>query len=128
MSSQIFTHLLVFLLVCADFTYSKVHYITPSPNVLECTSQSRRFDISETTFVSIRGLHFIGRGGNTVTQVDQFVIEDTIFQGVEGRGTALVLNVVSDASIVRSAFISNTNGSRFEHYIHFSASSEDQYY
>ena len=133
----------MFLLVCADFTYSKVHYITPSPNVscpqeescltlsqfaansssyhetnisllflpgshsldrelsltyvdifsmtkdaqenetvfIECTSQSGRFDINETTFASIRGLHFIGCGGNTVTQVDQFVLEDTIFQG-----------------------------------------------
>ena len=95
---------------------------------VECISRSGRFDINVTTFVSIMGLHFIGCGSNTVTQVKQFVLEDTIFQGVEGGGTALVLNVVSDASIVRSAFISNTNGSRFEHYIHFSASSEDQYY
>lgn len=55
------------------------------------------------------------------------MLEDTIFQSAEGRGTALVLNVVSNASIVRSAFLSNTNGSRYEHYIHFSAGLEHQY-
>ena len=88
---------------------------------VECINQLGRFDVNETTFASIRGLHFTGCGGNTTNQVDRFVLEDTIFQGVEGRGTALVLNVVSTASIVRSAFISNTNGSRFKHHINFAA-------
>ena len=174
-------HPLVFLLVCADFTYSKILYITPSLNVscpqdhhhthpcptlsqfaaysssyqvnetnislfflpgkhsldrelsltyadnflmtknaqdydlviIECARQKERFYIKETTFASIKCLHFIGCGGNTVIRVDQFVIEDTIFQGVEGRGTALVLNVVFDASIVRSYFLSNTHDEDF---------------
>ena len=186
------SHIFILLLVCAGFTYSKVHHISPSPRIscpqeescltlsqfatntssyhvnetsisllflpgnhsldrelsltyannfsltkdiqdnetvfIECTSQSGRFDINETTFASIKGLHFIGCGGNTVTQVDRFMLEDTIFQGVEGRGTALVLNVVSNASIVRSAFLSNTDGTISEHYLHFNASLIDRYY
>ena len=34
---------------------------------IECVSQSGRFNISETAFASIKGLHLIGCGGNTVT-------------------------------------------------------------
>ena len=73
----------------------------------ECGSQSGRFNISETTFTMIKNLHFIGCGGNKIGQVEQFTVEDTIFEGVEGRGTALVLNQVTDASIAKSSFLSN---------------------
>ena len=70
---------------------------------VECSSQSGKFNISETTLAVIKDLHFIGSGGNRVSQVEQFIVEDTTFQGVEGRGTALVLNEVTDASIERSS-------------------------
>ena len=83
---------------------------------VECDSQSGRFNISETTSATVQCLHFIGCGGNRVSQVEQFIVEDTIFQGVEGRGTALVLNEVSAASIVRSLFHSNTHSSTFENH------------
>ena len=82
---------------------------------VECGSQSGRFNISETTFVMTKDLHFIGCGGNRVSQVEQFIVEDTIFEGVEGRGTALVLNEVTDANIARSSFLSNVHASTFEH-------------
>ena len=84
---------------------------------VECGSQSGRINISETTFAMIRDLHFIGCGGNRVSQVEQFIVEDTIFEGVEGWSTALTLNEVTDASIVRSSFLSNTyhHGSTFKH-------------
>ena len=83
---------------------------------VECDGQSGRFNISETTFATVQCLHFIGCGGNRVSQVEQFIVEDTIFQGVEGRGTALVLNEVSAASIARSLFHSNTHSSTFENH------------
>ena len=60
-------------------------------------------------------LHFVGCGGNRVSQAEQFIVEDTIFQGVEGRGTVLLLNEVKAANITRSSFISNTHGSTFEY-------------
>ena len=81
---------------------------------LECGSESGRFNISETTFAMIKDLHFVGCGGNKVSQVEQFIVEDTIFEGVEGRGTALMLNEVTDASIARSSFLSNIHASIFE--------------
>ena len=64
---------------------------------IKCGSQSGRFNISETTFAIIKDLHFVGCGGNcySVSQMEQFAVEDTIFEGVEGRGTALVLNQVT---------------------------------
>ena len=40
--------------------------------------------------------------------------EDTIFEDVEGRGTALVLNEVVDASIENYSFHSNVHASTFE--------------
>ena len=80
---------------------------------VECGSQSGRFNISETTFATIKGLHFVGYGGNKVSQVEQFIVEDTIFEGVQGRGTALVLNEVNDASVAKNPFLSNTRGSTF---------------
>ena len=83
---------------------------------VECGSQSGKFNISETTFAMINDLHFVGCGGNKVSQVKQFIVEDTIFEGVEGRGTALVLNQVTDASIIRSSFLSNVHASTFEHH------------
>ena len=87
--------------------------------MIECPSQSERFIVNETTFVAIKGLHFIGCGGNTVTSVEKFNIENTIFQGVagEGRGTALVLREVNFIKITDCSFISNTPGVNSErHY------------
>ena len=161
---------LVFLLVGAVSAQTKVHYITPSPDILcpedpcltlsqfaaessnhtgyisliflpgkhtlnrelilsgadnftmasqenetvmiECMSPNERFVVYDTTFASIKGLHFIGCGGNTVTTVEELVVEGTIFQGVEGegRGTALVLNKVNFTKIIECLFISNTHG------------------
>ena len=66
---------------------------------IKCMSQSGRFILNETTFALVKGLHFIGCGGNTVTQVKQFILEDTIFHGMEGGDMALVLNEVADVSL-----------------------------
>ena len=41
---------------------------------VECGSQSERINISETTFTMIKDLHFIGCGGNRVSQVEQKII------------------------------------------------------
>ena len=81
---------------------------------VECNNRSGRFDISETTSVLIKGLNFVGCGGNRASQVDRFIVEDTIFQGIESRGTALLLMNVTAASIARSSFLSNKHGPYFE--------------
>ena len=91
---------------------------------VECGSQSGRFNISETTVAAIKDLHFVGCGGNKVSQVEQFIVEDTIFEGVEGRGTALVLNEVTDASIARSSFLSNIHASIFDAISSFASDQE----
>ena len=81
---------------------------------VECGSQSGMFNISETKLAMIKDLHFIGCRGNGVSRVEQFIVEDTTFEGVEGRGTALVLNEVTDASIATSSFLSNKHASTLE--------------
>ena len=166
--------LLLFLLAYADFTYSKVHYITPSLDspcpqyaspcltlsqfaanssdnetdlsllflpgnhtldqelllvhghnfsmskcakdnetvFVKCNSQLGRFDISETTYVSIKSLTFIGCGGNRVSQVTSLIIADSTFQEVLEKSTVLVINEVNATNIERSQFLNNTH----EHY------------
>ena len=165
--------LLVFLLVYADVTYSKVHYITPTPNgpcpknsscltlsqfaanssssindtdihvsllflpgnhtldrelllsqvnnfsmtkdgldnetvFVECSTHYGRFRISETTSVSVKDLHFISCGSNSVSQVKWLTITGTMFQDVQNRNTVLELNEVSNATIVETRFLSNS--------------------
>ena len=78
---------------------------------LECTDSSARFRISQIRFVSIKSVHFIGCGSNTLDQVDSFFATDTSFQGLglrdEPRGTALILLEVISATIVKSLFLNN---------------------
>ena len=88
--------------------------------MIECLHQSERFVLYETTFAAIKGLYFIGCGGNIVSAVEELAIQDTTFQGAEreGRGTALVLNEVNYTKIIRSSFISSTHGATSKrHYV-----------
>ena len=75
---------------------------------IECKNESGRFIISETTFVAVKKLNFIGCGDNSVIQVVELVVEDTTFKSVKGQGTGLVLNNVTTAHITSSLFIHNT--------------------
>ena len=77
--------------------------------IIECFLKLGHFNINDTVFVSIRGLHFIGCGGNSITLVEELEVEDSIFQGVEGRGTALKLKDIASTIIVRSFFLSNSH-------------------
>ena len=97
----------------------------PGNVFVECVNQLGRFNISMTTFAVIKGLHFIGCGGNRVSQVEQFIVEDTIFQGVEGRGTALERNELLTILAALTSLSTNTHGSTFEHY-GFSPNSSNQ--
>ena len=76
---------------------------------IKCSTKSARFHISNTTFVSMKGLNFVDCGSNTITIVEELVVEDSVFWGVERMGTGLVLKTVSGASIVRSSFNYNIN-------------------
>ena len=75
---------------------------------VECSTHSGRFHISDTIFVSIKDLQFIGCGSNIVSQVKWLTIADSTFQDVYDGNTVLMLNEVSNAIIVRSSFFSNS--------------------
>ena len=77
---------------------------------VECICHLGRFNISEATFVSIKGLHFIGCGSNRAFQVTRLTIADSIFQDVEDNNTVLELNRVDIANVERSQFLNNTIG------------------
>ena len=84
--------------------------------IVECSSNSGRFFISDTAFFSVKGIRFVRCGDNTVNRVEQLVIEDSIFESVKGRGTALALRMVVGASIIRSSFLFNIHSGALEHY------------
>ena len=77
--------------------------------ILECSSQSGSFDISESTFVLIKDIRFIGCRINLFNNIENLVIEDSTFQGVQPSYSALVLLEVTSASILSCVFLFNTH-------------------
>ena len=66
---------------------------------------SARLQLATITEVYISGFQLIGCTRNTMTSVEQFVLEDAIFQqGEYSYGTLLTLHEVTRASIVASTF------------------------
>lgn len=79
--------------------------------IVVCTYRSGRFVISDTAYVSIQGIHFIGCSGNKVSHVGKLIFRDAIFQGIKDNvtGRVLELNMVADATMVHSSFFFNSN-------------------
>ena len=50
---------------------------------IKCISGTEKFMINEASSALIRGLHFVGCGGNRVTMTKELTVEDTIFEGTE---------------------------------------------
>ena len=73
---------------------------------IECGRQGR-LSIGETTFASMMNLHFIGCGGIRFSQVEQFIVEDSVFLSMEGRLTTLILNNVTSAKIESISYFSH---------------------
>ena len=97
----------------ANLTLSNVDkFVIKSENStaqIKCTKFSH-IHFSQSQYIHITDLEFIGCGGNQVKHVEELVIQDTNFKGQENSGTALEL-VETTAQIVNSTFISNRKGS-----------------
>ena len=78
---------------------------------IKCTSYSHNIHFSQLHSVHITNLEFIGCGGNQVQYVEEFVVEDTKFEGKQNSGTALEL-LETTAWIVNSTFVSNRGSFR----------------
>ena len=70
---------------------------------IKCTSNSH-IQFSQSQYILITDLEFIGCGGNKVENVDEFVVQDAMFKGQENSGTALELTAVT-AQIINSTFL-----------------------
>ena len=73
-----------------------------------CASDSH-IHFSQSQYIHIYNLEFNGCGGNQVRDVEQFVVEDTKFEGRDNSGAALELNRTT-AQIINSTFVSNSKG------------------
>ena len=76
---------------------------------IKCTSDSN-FHFSQTQSIHITNLEFIGCGGNQVNHVEEFLVNNTKFEGQNNSGTALKL-IATTAQIINSIFVSNRKGS-----------------
>ena len=79
---------------------------------IKCTNDSC-MHFSQSQYIHITNLEFIGCGGNLVEEVEEFMVQNAKFEGQENSGTALEL-VETTAQIVNSTFVSNRNGSHRE--------------
>ena len=75
---------------------------------IKCTSDSS-MHFYQSQSIHITNLEFIGCGGNQVRYVEEFMVEDTKFEGQENSETALKL-IETTAQIVSSTFLSNRKG------------------
>ena len=75
---------------------------------IKCTIESA-MQFYQSQCIHIANLEFIGCGGNKVRHVEEFVVEDTKFEGQENSSTALEL-IETTAQIVNSTFLSNRKG------------------
>ena len=77
-----------------NLTLSNVdNFVMKSENTtahIKCTNDSS-VHFSQSQYIHITNLEFIGCGGNQVRQIEEFVVEGTKFEGRENSGTALEL-------------------------------------
>ena len=93
---------------------SKLSLHGTSNTVIMCHG-SGRFELSNTPFICISTLTFIGCPGNSVDSVHQFTLEDSSFIGQDNApGTALEL-VNTTANLNRNKFISNSGKQNKRH-------------
>ena len=71
-----------------------------------------RFTFYEVSTVEIGGVKFIGCGNSSVTRANIFTLWNSTFVGVNGSGTALVLNQTTAVNITECSFLFNTQGSK----------------
>ena len=75
---------------------------------IKCASDSA-MHFYQSQSIHIANLEFIGCGGNQVRHVEEFIVEDTKFEGQENSGTALEL-IETTVQIINSTFLSNKQG------------------
>ena len=77
--------------------------------IVNCSS-SAWFKFSVCDHVEISHVQFNGCAGNKVESVSDFTVTFSFFMGLNGSGSALVLNNTSKVKIIHCYFISNTGG------------------
>ena len=75
---------------------------------IKCASDSA-MHFYQSQSIHITNLEFIGCGGNQVRHVEEFIVEDTKFEGQENSGTALEL-IETKVQIINNTFLSNKQG------------------
>ena len=81
---------------------------TDSSATIACTS-SAFLSFEDIKQVYIHNVNFVGCGGNLVKNVDEFILQETTFEGVQNSATALTV-VNTTADIIDCTFVRNQFG------------------
>ena len=76
---------------------------------IKCTNYSH-IDFSQSQYILITNLEFVGCGGNQVKYIEGFMVQNAKFTGEENTRTVLIL-IETVAQIINSTFVSNKKGS-----------------
>jgi predicted outer membrane repeat protein len=89
-----------------------LYSLTDSSATIECAS-SGFISFEDIERVYIHNVNFVGCGGNLVKNVDEFILQETTFEGVRNSGTALtIMNTTAD--IIDCTFVRNQFGTVME--------------
>ena len=102
----------------SDVSVSNISYLSIFPkssfkgsqNPIIICWRNANFKFDNVEHLLMRNLKFVGCGKNRLYSVSQFLIEGSIFLGINGSGTALEI-VDTNASIINCSFIFNKAGS-----------------
>ena len=93
----------------ANLTVSDVNNMSITSNgshtAIVCMNHSY-INLNHSQSIHISNLDFFGNGGITVLNVDEFVLQNAVFDGQEKTGTSLSL-IESTANIINCSYISN---------------------
>ena len=90
----------------------KLYSLTNSSATIECTSSSF-LSFENIQRVCIHNVNFIGCGGNLVRNVEEFILQETTFEGQRNSRTALTL-INTTVDIIDCAFVRNQFGTVME--------------
>ena len=94
-------------LMIKSIRYLGIQESSHSDTSITC-SQSGTFTVEDIDVVYVRGLVLLGCMNNDITLVKQFTLEDCRIDGQGRNGTALTMDKIASAEIVKSSFSSYT--------------------
>ena len=97
-----------FSVSCINRLHMITNTISGDAHTISCQNQVS-FHLENVTELWMKGLKFIGCGGNTFTRIKNFVMENSTFEGQNSSSTALGI-LETNLKVINISFLSNRVG------------------